>query len=277
MLHALRRGRATMAKDLMSASPRRLLLLSSASVHGCEPFEYAKEEIINFFGSSVKEILFIPYALHDYDAYVSRIRQRFAKIGLDYKIVGIHEGTFATEAVNNAQAVFIGGGNSFRLLKSLYAMDLVPLLQKRVLEDGLPYMGSSAGSNVATISINTTNDMPIVYPPTFQALNLIPININPHYIDTDPNSTHKGETRDERIAEYLEQEPGRLVLALREGAWLRVEGDRATVGGKTGARLFKSLERDQGIVEIAPDADVSYLMEGLTRTHSIPSGDKDKA
>lgn len=266
-----------MTKDLMSATPRRLLLLSSSSVPGGqEPFEYAKDEIQNFFGSSVKEILFIPYALHDYDAYVNLIRQRFAKVGLDYKVVGIHEGTFATEAVNNAQAIFIGGGNTFRLLKSLYAMDLVPLLQKRVLEDGLPYMGSSAGTNVASISINTTNDMPIVYPPTFQALNLIPVNINPHYVDTDPDTTHRGETRDERILEYLETDTGKMVIALREGSWLRVDGDRARVGGKTGARLFKSKELDAGIVEIAPDSDVSYLMEGLTRTHSIPAADKDQ-
>ncbi|XP_055336633.1 alpha-aspartyl dipeptidase-like [Paramacrobiotus metropolitanus] len=240
---------------------RRLLLLSSSCLHGCAPFEYAKEDITRFFGSGVKEILFIPYALKDHNDYLEKTRKRFADIGLPYNVFGIHEAASPVEAVKKASAIFIGGGNTFRLLKSLYDLNLIQPIRKRILEEGIPYMGSSAGTNVATVSINTTNDMPIVHPPSLEALTLVPFNINPHYIEPDPNTTHMGETRDERIFEYVDLDTSHPVLGLKEGSWLLVEGSKALVQGPNGGRLF--IGKDQ-VKDIPTGSDVSYLMEGKT-------------
>lgn len=159
------------------------------------------------------------------------------KIGVGTSVKGIHTFPNPIDAVKSAQCIYIGGGNTFVLLKKLYELNLVDVIRKRVLEDGMAYMGSSAGSNVATRSIHTTNDMPVAYPPTFEALNLVPFNINPHYFDADENSTHKGETREDRIKEFhvLNKAP---VLGLREGTLLVVDDDKATLRGIANARLF---------------------------------------
>ncbi|XP_035994810.1 alpha-aspartyl dipeptidase isoform X1 [Fundulus heteroclitus] len=234
---------------------RRLLLVSNSTLHGSGYLDHCQQHISSFFGKNVKRVLFVPYALHDRDAYTKTARNKFKTLG--YEVDGIHEATDPVEAVRKAEGIFIGGGNTFRLLKSLYDNNVVAEIRKRVMEDGVPYMGSSAGTNVATISINTTNDMPIVFPPTFSAIGLVPFNINPHYLDPDPNSRHMGETREQRITQYHEEPDTPCVLGLREGSLLLVEGNKATLLGSTKARLFTS---GKPSVEYDPGSDLSFLL-----------------
>lgn len=155
-----------------------------------------------------------------------------------YETTGIHTYENKIEAVKNAQCLFVGGGNTFLLLKTLYELNLVELIRERVLNGDLHYMGSSAGTNVATKSIRTTNDMPIVFPPTFDAIGLVPFNINPHYLDADPNNTHQGETRETRLKEFHEFNDT-PVLGLREGTALLVDGEKAVLLGEFNGRLFR--------------------------------------
>ena len=213
---------------------RRLLLLSTSTVFGSGYLEYAREEVDDFLGS-VRRVLFVPFALHDRDAYARKVRERFASLGRD--LDSIHDAADMRNAVEHAEAVFIGGGNTFRLLKSLYDHDLLDAIRARAGE-GMPYMGSSAGSNVAAPTIRTTNDMPIVEPPSFNALGLVPFQINPHYLDPEPGSTHMGETREERIIQFLEENET-PVIGLREGALLRIENGSCVLKGTKGARLFR--------------------------------------
>ncbi|KAJ8389792.1 hypothetical protein AAFF_G00114980 [Aldrovandia affinis] len=234
---------------------RRLLLVSNSTLHGGGYLGHCQEQIQEFFGEHVKRILFVPYALHDRDSYAKTAREKLRSLG--YEVESIHETADPVEAVRRAQGIFIGGGNTFRLLKALYDHNLVPEIRKRVLQDGVPYMGSSAGTNVSTISINTTNDMPIVYPPTLAAMGLVPFNINPHYLDTDPGNKHMGETREQRIQQYHEEPDTPSVLGLREGSMLLVEGDRATLLGSTKARLFT---RGKPATEHTPGSDLSFLL-----------------
>jgi dipeptidase E len=186
---------------------------------------------------------------------VKKVRDAVASWG--FEVEGIH--SYAgreVEAVREAQAIFVGGGNTFLLLKTLYEKNLVEAIRSRVLEDGVPYMGSSAGTNVATRSIHTTNDMPIVYPPSFDALKLVPFNINPHYLDPEPDSKHKGETREQRIQEFHELNEQR-VLGLREGTSLLIDGESVRLIGLHAARLFQP---GQQPVEYPAGSDLSFLM-----------------
>jgi len=238
----------------MGAS-RNLLLLSNSTLHPTGYLEYAAEYICDFLKSrNVTEVLFVPYALRNQDNYAATARKAFESWG--FKLTSIHETENPSAAAGAAQAIFIGGGNTFQLLNNLYEHKLIDVIRKQVLENGVPYIGSSAGTNVATISINTTNDMPIVFPPSFSALGLVPFNINPHYIDTDPNSTHKGETREQRINQYHEIPGTPPVLAMREGSILRVVGTKAELLGTFHARLFES---GKETAEHPPGHDFSFL------------------
>jgi len=241
---------------------RNLLLLSNSTLHPTGYLEYAAEYICDFLRSrNVTEVLFVPYALRDQDAYTASARRAYEEWG--FKLTSVHETDNPAAAASRAQAIFIGGGNTFQLLDNLYHYKLIDVIRKQVLERGVPYIGSSAGTNVATVSINTTNDMPIVYPPSFSALGLVPFNINPHYIDTDPNSTHKGETREQRILQYHEMPGTPAVLALREGSILRVVGDRAELVGTFHARLFVPGKETR---ELPPGHDFSFLLKNEMNT-----------
>jgi len=230
---------------------QRVLLISNSTLHGSGYLDHAESEIRSFLGDA-KRVLFVPYALFDRDKYAANARQRFQKMG--YELTSVHTAANPVTALSETDAVFIGGGNTFRLLKALYEFDLIEAIRKRV-SNGMPYIGSSAGSNVAAPTIKTTNDMPIVQPPSFNALGLVTFQINPHYLDPDPNSKHMGETREERIIQFLE-ENDTPVVGLREGAMLRIENGETILRGSTGARIFR-----KGVepVEISPGARLDHL------------------
>jgi dipeptidase E len=222
----------------------RILLISNSTLYGSGYLDHAADEIRDFL-SNLKRVVFVPFALHDRDAYAAQAKARFEKLG--YKIESLHQSTNPKQSIENAEAIFIGGGNTFRLLNSLYDLDLLDVIRQRVIE-GVPYIGSSAGSNVAGPTIKTTNDMPIIEPPSFVALNLVQFQINPHFLDPDPNSTHMGETREQRLLQFLE-ENDTTVVALREGAMIRIENGTATLKGTSGGRVFR---KDHEPNEITP-------------------------
>lgn len=212
---------------------KRLLLISNSQSYGSGFLEHVKEEIKDFL-KDIDSVLFIPYALADKEAYTKKARNSLQDVGLNLE--SIHKSKDPIKALAEAKAIFAGGGNTFRLLDELYKKGLVDLLKQRV-EEGIPYIGSSAGANIASPTIKTTNDMPIVQPSTFNALSLITFQINPHYIDPDPNSKHMGETREKRIQQFHEENEI-VVLGLRENTWLRIENSKIILAGKNGARLF---------------------------------------
>ena len=231
---------------------RKILLISNSTLYGSGFLDHAEEEIRDFLGP-VQRVLFVPFALQDQDGYASKVRDRLGLMG--YVVESIHQASDKQKAVSDAESIFIGGGNTFRLLKSLYDFDVLKLIRTRA-DEGMLYMGSSAGSNVAGPTIRTTNDMPIVEPPSFDALGLISFQINPHYLDPNPNSKHMGETREERILQFLEENET-PVVGLREGAMLRIENGTTTLKGSTGARIFR---RGHEPVEVEPVAILDELL-----------------
>jgi len=230
----------------------RILLISNSTLFGSGYLDHAEGEIRDFLGD-LKRVLFVPFALYDRDAYALTARDRFRKMG--YELTSVHSVVDHFEAIVNTDAIFIGGGNTFRLLKTLYDQSLLDPIRQRVAA-GMPYIGSSAGSNVAGPTIKTTNDMPIVQPPSFDALGLVSFQINPHYLDPDPNSKHMGETREKRILEFLE-ENDTPVLGLREGAMARCENGTTILKGSTGARIFR---RGLDPVETLPGDQLDDLL-----------------
>jgi dipeptidase E len=229
-----------------------LLLLSNSTLPGKAYLEHAVAALRGHV-STTEPLAFVPYALADHAGYTAQVAKTFASIGVC--VVGVHEGPDPSSVVAEAGAVFVGGGNTFRLLKRLQSEGLLDAIRQRVRE-GMPYVGSSAGTNVACPTIRTTNDMPIVAPQSFDSLGLVPFQINAHYLDPDPGSLHMGESREKRLTEFHE-ENSVPVLAMREGAWLSVDDSSAVLGGVSSSRLFrKGLEAE----ELPVGADVSHLL-----------------
>ncbi|HEX8189828.1 MAG TPA: dipeptidase PepE [Pyrinomonadaceae bacterium] len=235
---------------------RRLLLLSNGSeLIGDNPSELFHSALKDFLGGSVRRVLFVPFAaaVSPEDGYRDKVRRHFGPMG--FEVESLHEAADARAAVGGADAVAVGGGNTFKLLRGLYDAGVVELVRERV-EAGMPYVGWSAGSNVACPTIRTTNDMPIVEPPSFRALDLVPFQINPHYTDHHPPG-HMGETRDERLGEFVHANPGVRVVGIREGTMLRVEGDGVNLLGGKPARYFVKGEAPR---DVAPEESLSFLL-----------------
>lgn len=233
---------------------KNIIIASTSTLHGGEYLDYILPELQNHF-KNCKTILFIPYARPSgisHEDYTAKVALAFAKINIAVK--GIHEFKNAAEAVQKAEGIFTGGGNTFLLVTQLYKNEIMTILAETV-KNGTPYLGTSAGSNICGLTMQTTNDMPIIYPPSFKTLGLIPFNINAHYLDSDSQSTHMGETRETRIKEFhvFNTIP---VLGLREGSWLEVKGDKTLLKGNLSALLFR---QNQIPVEIESGTDISDL------------------
>lgn len=216
----------------------KLLLFSNSTNAGEEYFTYPLPHIKEFLsGLPVEKIVFVPFAAvtFSYDDYEEKVNAKLATIGLHAK--GIHRFNDRANAIASADVIMVGGGNTFHLLKECYQYNILQPIREAV-KKRTPYIGWSAGSNLACPTICTTNDMPIVQPPSFEALGLIPFQINPHYLDANPDG-HAGETREQRIMEFLAANPSKTVVGLREGCWLTVEGSRIVLNGAKSARIFK--------------------------------------
>lgn len=233
-------------------SESRILLISNSTVYGRGYLDHVEKQIKNFLGPAAN-VLFFPFALYDRDDYAAKAKARFAAMG--YALQSAHQTDNPSKAVEKADAIFIGGGNTFRLLKALQDLDVVEPIRRKV-EGGTPYIGSSAGSNVAGPTIKTTKDMPIIQPRSFDSLGLVPFQISPHFQDADPNSRHMGETQEERILQFLEENET-PVVGMREGAWLWVDHGAVILKGTTGARIFRRGERP---FEAKPSTDISPLV-----------------
>lgn len=214
-----------------------IILASTSTLYGGQYLDYLKDEIQDLF-SGIEEIVFIPFARPggiSHDDYTAKASEFFATLNI--KVKGLHEFDDKTTAVNGAKAYFTGGGNTFLLVKTLHELGLMQILKNNIT-NGKPYLGTSAGSNIAGINMKTTNDMPIVYPSSFNCMGLVPFNINAHYLDPDHKLQHNGETRETRIKEFLTQND-EMVVGLREGNWIRRIGVLTTIEGENLSRIFK--------------------------------------
>ncbi len=231
-----------------------LLLLSNSKVYGREYLEHALSAVEEFLDGR-HTVHFVPYALKDHESYTARVQEALAPLGVT--VAGLHSTRDPRAAVEGAEVLFVGGGNSFRLVKAIRDLGLIEPVRRRVAAGELSYLGSSAGTNQACPTIRTTNDMPIVESDSLKSFGLIPFQINPHYLDPDPSSTHMGETRMERIEQFLEENDV-PVLGMREGAWLRRRDRELLLGGETGALLFRRGAPPQ---PYAGGADLSFLLD----------------
>jgi dipeptidase E len=236
----------------------RILLISNSTVYGCDYLDHVEQQIKSFLGTT-RKVLFFPFALFDRDVYATKAKARFAVMG--YSVETAHAVSDPNQAIEQTDAIFIGGGNTFRLLKALQDLDLLDPIRQRV-KRGAPYIGSSAGSNVAGPTIKTTKDMPIVQPRSFDSLGLVPFQISPHFRDPDPNSKHMGETQEERILQFLEENET-PVVGIREGAWLICENGAVTLRGEAGARIFR---RGEIPTEAKPGDNIIQLVGGPNGT-----------
>lgn len=234
----------------------KLLLISNSTNAGEAYLDYPKNNIREFLGAQVKKTLFLPYAgvTFSYDDYTQKVQQRFDEIG--YQVDPIHRYSDPIEAVNQAEAIVVGGGNTWQLTRMIHDNDLIDAVREKVLK-GTPYVGWSAGSNLACPTIKTTNDMPIIDPRGFHGFNFIPFQINPHYLDANPDG-HAGETREQRIEEFLVVNPDVYVLGLREGTMLKVVNKSIQLIGSKPARIFKLGDQP---LEVEPGGDLDFLMK----------------
>lgn len=229
-----------------------ILLASTSTLYGENYLEYLEPQLQELF-AGVEELLFLPFARPggiSHEAYTEKAKNFFSKLSI--KVVGLHEALDMKQALNSAQAYFTGGGNTFLLTKTLHDHNLMQVLQNNV-STGKPYLGCSAGSVIGGISMKTTNDMPIVYPTSFETMALVPFHINAHYLDPNPDLKHNGETRETRLLEFLTQNQSKVV-GLREGNWIRRKGNQITVEGTESTRIF---ENGKSPYEIEPGTILS--------------------
>ena len=226
---------------------KNILLASTSAIFGEDYLGYLKSNIVDLF-NGVDEIIFVPFARPagiSHDDYTKRVADAFSVMGI--RVTGLHTFEDPAAAVREAKGFFTGGGNTFLLVKALHELNLMNVL-KEAVEKGAPYLGTSAGSNIGGLTMHTTNDMPIVLPPSLNTMGLVPFNLNPHYLDPDPNSKHNGETRETRIKEFHTQH-SMPVIGLREGSWIRVQGETITTEGLFSSRVF---EKGRDAYEVAP-------------------------
>ncbi|ATL49050.1 dipeptidase PepE [Chitinophaga caeni] len=232
---------------------KNIILASTSTVFGQPYLSYLKEELEILFADA-KEIIFIPYARPggiSHDDYTAKAAAFFKEIRVAVK--GLHNFDDPISALQNCQGIFTGGGNTFLLVKQLHELNILPTLRS-VVDNGVPYLGTSAGSNLGGMTMQTTNDMPIVYPPSFETAGWVPFNLNPHYLDPIPGTTHMGETRETRIAEFHTQN-SIPVVGLREGSWVRVTDHKIKLGGPLTARIF---EQGKQPYELSPGASIEF-------------------
>jgi dipeptidase E len=233
----------------------RLLLISNSTNAGEQFLQHAEKEIQSLLGKGLKKITFVPYAgvTINFDDYTAKVAEKFGELGYDTE--SVHLSDNPAQLIKEAEAIVIGGGNTFQMADLLQQTYLIQAIRERVA-DGIPYIGWSAGANAACPTIKTTNDMPIVQPQSFSVLNLVPFQINPHYLDANPEG-HAGETREMRLAEFLVVNPEAKVVGLRESTMLKLEGRKLSLIGPGPARILKKGEDPK---EIAAGGDLSFLM-----------------
>lgn len=232
---------------------KNIILASTSTLYNGEYLAYLKEEILQLF-AGMNEITFIPYARPSgisHDEYTEKASSFFSQINI--KIKGLHAFNNPQQAIHSSEGFFTGGGNTFLLVKTLHQLGLMNILKSEI-ENGKPYLGTSAGSNIGGINMKTTNDMPIVYPTSFDCMALVPFNLNPHYLDPQPGLKHNGETRETRIKEFLTQNDT-PVVGLREGNWIRVNGSKITTEGTQLTRIF---EKDKEPYELEAGSDLKF-------------------